>query len=125
MKYVIYLVIALVLIVGVAFGLSKIPQKPGKYDEFAKCITDSGAKFYGAFWCPHCADQKNIFGKSSKLLPYTECSTPDGKLQLKICTDAKIESYPTWDFVGKERQLGVFSFEKLSEFTGCSLPKEE
>jgi thiol-disulfide isomerase/thioredoxin len=33
---------------------------PGKYDEFAKCLTDNGAKFYGAFWCPHCQAQKKM-----------------------------------------------------------------
>jgi len=123
MKYIIYIVISLIVLVGIGFGISKIPQKPGTNDDFATCIKDSGAIFYGAFWCSHCQDQKTLFGKSAKLLPYKECSTPDSKGQTKVCTDAGIKSYPTWDFPGKERQLGTLSFEKLSEFTGCKLPE--
>lgn len=37
-----------------------------------------GAKFYGAFWCSHCYDQKVQFGaQAAELLPYVECF-PDG-----------------------------------------------
>lgn len=90
-------IIILILAVAVftVIGL-KASKKPGVYDQFATCLKDSGIKFYGAFWCPHCADQKKLFGTSAKLLPYVECSTSDGKSQLKVCTDEKIEGYPTW-----------------------------
>jgi len=48
--------ICLVLVVGVGSG-------PGKtdYSEFAKCLTQKGAKMYGTFWCPHCQNQKKEF----------------------------------------------------------------
>ena len=36
----------------------------------------SGAKMYGAFWCSHCADQKEEFGSGADI-PYVECF-PDG-----------------------------------------------
>jgi len=80
--------------------LVKTPGKQvaSKYDSFATCIKDSGATFYGAFWCPHCQEQKAAFGKAQKLLPYVECSNPDGKSQNLICEAAKITGYPTWDF---------------------------
>jgi len=126
MKPIIYLIVAVVILGGVAFGVTKIPEGPGKYDQFASCITDSGAKFWGAFWCPHCQDQKKEFGKSAKLLPYNECSTANSQGQLAECTDAGIQSYPTWDFVKgttTERVAGVLSFEKLSEYTGCPVPE--
>jgi len=45
-------------------------QQPGQYDTFAQCLGEKGAKFYGAFWCPHCQAQKAIFGKSKEFLPY-------------------------------------------------------
>ncbi len=76
MKYILYIVISLIVLVLIGFGISKIPVKPGISTDFATCIKDSGAKFYGAFWCSHCQEQKAMFGKSSKLLPYVECSTP-------------------------------------------------
>ena len=48
------------------------PEGPGQYDVFAQCLKDTGAVFYGAFWCPHCQSQKKLFGSSVKLLPYDE-----------------------------------------------------
>ncbi len=35
-----------------------------------------GAQMYGAFWCSHCAEQKEAFGKGAPL-PYVECF-PEG-----------------------------------------------
>jgi glutaredoxin len=29
---------------------------------------------FGASWCPHCAAQKKLFGKSIKSVPYFECA---------------------------------------------------
>src|SRR5471030_1004155 len=75
---------------------SNAPVTPGKYDAFAQCIKDSGATFYGAFWCPHCQAEKKNFGTSAHLLPYVECSNPDGNGQTQICIDKAITSYPTW-----------------------------
>ncbi len=98
-------------------------SKPGKLDSFATCLKDSGAEFYGAFWCPHCKNQKNMFGKSQKLLPYVECSTPDGKGQLDICTEKKVEGYPTWIFADDTRATGEVPLTDLAEKTGCSLPQ--
>lgn len=71
---------------------------PGPQDKLANCLKEVGAKFYGAFWCPHCQATKAQFGKSAKLLPYIECSTPDSKGQLKICSDNHVVGYPTWEF---------------------------
>lgn len=66
------IIIGLAVFIG---GLLVVNAKtPGKYDEFAQCITDSGTKFFGAYWCPHCAAQKALFGKSAKKLPYYECA---------------------------------------------------
>jgi len=100
------------------------PGKPGKLDSFATCIKDSGAKFYGAFWCPHCRNQKAMFGKSAKRLPYIECSTPDGKAQLDVCKKAGVEGYPTWEFPDGTRLSGEVTLETLGEKTQCELPKE-
>lgn len=95
---------------------------PGKYDAFATCITESGAKFYGAFWCPHCTAQKELFGSSVDLLPYVECSTPDKTGQLQVCIDAKVQGYPTWEFADGSRLSGEVSLKGLAQKTGCELP---
>ena len=92
------------------------------YDDFAKCLGDKNAKFYGAFWCPHCQNQKKMLGSSASLLPYIECSTPDGKAQLQECKDKQIKGYPTWEFGDGTRMTGEIPLQTLSQKTGCSLP---
>jgi hypothetical protein len=125
----IYSVIGLVLLAGVVW-LIMTPGKPGRYDDFAKCIAETKTvTFYGAFWCPHCQNQKSKFGKSAKYLPYVECSTPDGQGQLQICKDKIITTYPTWEFAtstmfaSTTRITGVLELTDLAEKTACSLPE--
>lgn len=124
-QYTIFFAIIFLLILGGIFTLvlSSGEKKPGRYDALAVCLKDKGAIFYGAFWCSHCQAQKKMFGSSVKLLPYVECSTPDGQAQTQNCKDKKIEGYPTWEFLGGERLTGEVPLEKLAEKTGCALPQ--
>lgn len=115
--------IMLVLIVGLMAFSQFSDNSPGKYDGFAQCLKDKGATFYGAFWCPHCQNQKALFGKSAKLLPYVECSTPDGRSQLDVCKEKGVSTYPTWLFADQSTTTGETSLETLSEKTGCGLPQ--
>ena len=100
----IFLVVVGLLILGTVTtvimrsNVDNVFMGPGKYDNFATCLKDKGAVFYGAFWCPHCQAQKKRFGSSQKLLSYIECSTTDSNGQLQVCNDAKIQAYPTWKF---------------------------
>lgn len=124
----IFIGVIILLILGTVIGVfiqsgNAIPTGPGKYDAFATCLKDKGATFYGAFWCPHCQATKKEFGSSARLLPYVECSTPDASGQLQICTDKKIEGYPTWEFADGSRLTGEISLDQLAQKTGCVLPK--
>ena len=110
-----------ILIIAALGAAAYFGTQPGKYDDFAECLTAKGATFYGASWCEHCIAQKKAFGKSAKYLPYVECSTPD-RQQTRVCQDEKIESYPTWKFSDGTMQTGVPTFAQLSEKTGCTLP---
>ena len=114
-----------VLILGVAgvVWLVLVPAKPGKLDTFASCIKESGATYYGAFWCPNCKNQEALFGRSARLLPRVECSTPNGRGQLQVCQDAGIKGYPTWEFANGTRESGTLSLEQLAEKTACVLPQ--
>jgi len=91
------------------------------YDEFAQCLSDAGAIFYGAYWCPHCQSQKAAFD-NSRALPYIECSTPNGQGQTPVCIEQKIDGYPTWEFADGSRLSGEQTLETLAENTGCELP---
>ncbi|KAL9257917.1 Thiol-disulfide oxidoreductase LTO1-like protein [Drosera capensis] len=74
----------------------------------AKHLRSIGAKMYGAFWCSHCLEQKEIFGaEAAKLLDYVECF-PDGyrkgvKID-KLPANAWIEGFPSERF---ERTTGA------------------
>ena len=124
---IIWAIVVIIFLTGGLFLLAKKNQGPGKLDTFAQCLNDSGIKFYGAFWCPHCKEQKAMFGRSQRLLPYVECSTPDGSDQLQICKDKGIAGYPTWELADGTRlkiesSSGV-SLKTLSEKTSCPLPE--
>ncbi len=113
--------ISIVVVVGGLIALLVVQaNKPGKYDTVAQCINDSGAKFYGAFWCPHCQATKAMFGKSAKKLPYIECSQPSGKGQLPICDEAGITGYPTWRFADGSELAGERTIVELAAKTNCS-----
>jgi len=123
MKKYIYGIVGLLLLAGVVW-LIVTPGKPGKYDDFAKCIKEKGVIYYGAFWCPHCKAQGARFGKSVKYLPYVECSTSDGKGQLPVCIDAGIQTYPTWQFgTTTDRYVGEMELVDLAAKTSCVLPQ--
>lgn len=120
---IIWSIVGIIVLVGV-LGFAKMADNaPGKLDDFAACLGEKGAKFYGAFWCPHCQKQKALFGKSVKLLPYIECSAADGKSQLPICKEKEIKGYPTWIFTDGSRLDGEIPLETLAEKTSCELPK--
>jgi hypothetical protein len=117
-----------VLVLGVV-GLAMIntkqePVGPGKYDEFASCLKDKGATFYGAWWCPHCNEQKKLFGSSKTLLPYVECYVyPDTNHPLPVCTEKNITGYPTWTFADGSTLNGEIPLTQLADKTSCVLPQ--
>lgn len=119
---IIILIVTLLVIGTLGFVVHKENTTPGKLDGFAQCLKDKGAVFYGAFWCPHCQNQKKAFGRSAKLIPYVECSTPDGKGQLSVCTDKGVKSYPTWIFADGTQLTGEVELATLAEKTQCVLP---
>ena len=114
------LIIALVLLASY-FAVER-QNAPGKYDAFAQCLTESGVKEYGAFWCPNCQTQKKLFGRSFQYINYVECSNSDHS-QNEFCSNANIEAYPTWEFGDGERVVGLTSLERISVISGCELPK--
>lgn len=101
-----------------------IPSEPSKYDDFAKCLAEKGAKMYGAFWCGHCQNQKAAFGASFQYVDYIEC-TVDGKQNsfAQVCKDAGITGYPIWKFADGTVKEGEVSMSDLAKISGCELPQ--
>ena len=69
---------------------------------------------YGAFWCPHCARQKELFGKEAwSFIDYVECAPKGYNADPKRCND--IQSFPTW-ILGKQTTIrGEVSLRVLAE----------
>ena len=83
----------------------------------AEHLAKSDAKFYGASWCPHCNDQKHLFGSSEKRIPYVECSPGGPKApQAPTCKQNNIQSYPTWIINGR-RYTGVQPLDVLAQLS--------
>ncbi|MGF1494466.1 MAG: vitamin K epoxide reductase family protein [Microcoleaceae cyanobacterium] len=88
--------------------------------DLAHHLTQIGAKQYGAYWCPHCQEQKQYFGQAAfNLIQYIECD-PGGKdAQPQQCKDAGIKAYPTWEINGK-LHTGLMTLEQLAKLSGYS-----
>jgi hypothetical protein len=113
------------LLIVAAFGVViylGLRQRSHRLDAFARCLASKPAKMYGAYWCPHCADQKAMFESSVKYVPYVECGVPGSHDEAQVCKDAGIKHFPTWEFADGERQEGTQALQALSTKTGCSLP---
>jgi uncharacterized membrane protein len=91
----------------------------------AEALTASGAKFYGASWCPHCMDQKKMFGAAGRFLPYVECA-PNGPRapQATECVAQQIKGYPTWVINGNRYQR-MLSVRQLAAMGGVAAPAAE
>ncbi|WP_206757287.1 hypothetical protein [Coleofasciculus sp. FACHB-1120] len=76
------------------------------------------AKFYGAYWCPFCTKQKELFPKEALgYINYIECDAGGQNPRPDLCTKAKIKSFPTWEIQGR-RYSGLLSLEELAELSG-------
>ena len=68
-KKIIWAIIIFLIIASGVFLTVKNATSPGKYDDFAKCLSDNGVVVYGAMdWCEYTQGQKAMFGKSFKYL---------------------------------------------------------
>jgi uncharacterized membrane protein len=84
----------------------------------ASHLKQIGAKEYGAYWCPHCHEQKLLFGKEAQaLLNYIECDPKGKNGRPDLCRAANITGYPTWEING-QLHSGVQSLAKLAELSG-------
>jgi len=113
-------VIVLALVSGLVLFLRR--KHNSRLDAFAQCLTAKGAKMYGAFWCPHCADQKELFGASFQYAPYIECGIKGSRSIEPVCTQANVKRFPTWVFADGARVEGSHSLEFLGQETSCPLP---
>ncbi|MCT0212199.1 vitamin K epoxide reductase family protein [Synechococcus sp. CS-1324] len=88
----------------------------------AEHLKAQGAVMYSAYWCPHCHEQKELFGKEAAAkLTVVECA-PDGvNNQRALCEAKKIEGFPSWEINGR-MESGVKPLARLAEWSGFKGP---
>ena len=78
------------------------------------------AKMYGAYWCPYCHAQEQLFGKEAyAMIEYIECDPRGKNAQPNLCRAAKITGYPTWEIKG-QLYSGVQMLDELANASGYS-----
>ncbi|MDA1197071.1 MAG: hypothetical protein O2779_03855 [Nanoarchaeota archaeon] len=100
------ILIGLIIIIGLPLTIRAMT--PGKWDDFAQCLSEKGAVMQGEDWCQYTNAQKGMFGKSFKYVDY------------QINEDLSYR--PTWIIDG-EKYEKVQSFERLRDLTGCEFQK--
>jgi len=84
----------------------------------AKHLRSSGVVMYSAYWCPHCHEQKEIFGKEAvKELIVVECASDGQNNQSSLCERKGITGYPSWEING-QLLSGIQSLQELADQSG-------
>jgi len=114
---------AVLVPLGAAF-IYAIPAGGGGGFEgaLARHLREKGAVMYGAYWCPHCTEQKALFGDAAKDVPYVECAADGVNGRPDLCEKAGVKSFPTW-VMGTERRAGTQSLRALADFSKFEAPK--
>jgi uncharacterized membrane protein/glutaredoxin-related protein len=97
----------------------------------AKHLKEAGATMYGAYWCPHCCEQKQLFGQTAmKDLNYVECADSGKNSDSIQCKNIAPEvekqtqenfGFPTWK-IGDRYYPGRKTLPELAQLTGYTGP---
>ncbi len=84
---------------------------------FAKFLSNNNIVMYSAYWCPHCNDQKQLFGKNAvEELIIVECAKDGKNNKYELCQEKGIEGFPSWE-INNEIYSGTRSLNELAEMT--------
>lgn len=90
----------------------------------ARHLSEIGVKEYGAYWCPHCHEQKELFGKQAfQELNYVECDPKGKNAKPQACQAAGITGYPSWEING-ELYPGLQTLQELAQLSGYQGPSD-
>ena len=105
-------------------GMAPPVTAPSSPAAIALAIFNDAAttEIYTAYWCPHCHEQKELFGKEATAqLKVIECA-PDGKNnQAELCKTKQIQGFPSWEINGTI-DSGVKPLAKLAALSGYKGP---
>ncbi|MBI4301050.1 MAG: vitamin K epoxide reductase family protein [Chloroflexi bacterium] len=113
-------VVAVVLVVSALAPTSLAQEKAAEEDSrvgLAQHLTAIGAVMYGAWWCPHCQEQKEMFGDAFRYINYVECDPRGENANPELCKQEGIRGYPTWD-IKEKRYEGAILLPTLASLSG-------
>ena len=85
---------------------------------FAKFLSENKIFMYSAYWCSHCYDQKQLFGKEAvKELTIIECARDGKDSKTALCVEKEIQGFPSWEING-EISSGVKDLNDLAIMSG-------
>ncbi|AAP99166.1 MULTISPECIES: vitamin K epoxide reductase family protein [Prochlorococcus] len=85
--------------------------------ELANHLKEKNIILYSAYWCPHCHDQKEMFGKeAASNLISIECAIDGNNSKPELCESKGITGFPSWEIKGKI-ESGVKSLDQLAELS--------
>ena len=101
--------------------------------QLAKHLAVTGATMYGAYWCPHCCEQKQLFGQTAmKDVNYVECADSGKNSDSAQCKAVAPEvekqtkenfGFPTWK-IGDRFYPGRKTLPELAELSGYVGPQD-
>src|SRR3989344_595488 len=119
---ILWIIVCLAVVSLIVWAYYSFRSDPYEYDVFARCLSEKGIIMYGAYWCSHCQEQKEMFLDSFEFVNYIECASPrDSQKMTEQCKTAGVQGYPTWIFPGNVKLSGTQSLDKLSKMSGCAL----
>ena len=84
---------------------------PGAKEALAKCLTEKGIYLHGAYNCPGCEAQKEMFGEAVSFVIYINCDNEPAKC-------IKGLALPYWN-TGDKTIRGPAPLAFLKDKTGC------
>ena len=92
--------------------------------KLAEHLTKEGAVMYNAYWCPHCHDQKEMFGKeATEKLNLVECAKDGYNNKRDLCEAKGITGFPSWEINGSI-ESGVKTLKELAELSNYKNTKD-
>jgi len=87
--------------------------------QLAATLKKANAKVYTAYWCPHCHDQGELFGKDAfAIVAPIECAKDGKGAQVSLCRETASKAgenfgFPTWEING-QYYPGTKTLDELS-----------
>lgn len=111
---IVFFVIILLFAGFLAYGFYNKNNSSVLVEQVAQCLSETDAILYGTLTCPHCIDQKNMFGEYVSKIEFVNCEQ-----NLQECLEKGVNAYPTWIINGRS-YVGTRDLKTLYNLAECT-----